>query len=78
MWRAGIPAGVSDIGALSTRVIDGVNGKRFPPGDIPATVRTMEWFIENDHWRNWNLPTPPTAPEMSARHDALYHHVLGN
>jgi glycosyltransferase involved in cell wall biosynthesis len=71
-----VPVGVSDIGTLSTRVIDGVNGKKFPPCDIDAMATTMNWFIENDQWRSWEFPKVSTADEMTARHDEMYRSLM--
>jgi glycosyltransferase involved in cell wall biosynthesis len=72
MWHAGVPAAVADIGALSERVVDGVNGKKFPPNDVDAIAATMNWFIEQDAWRDWHYPKVTTVSELAARHHALY------
>ena len=72
LWQGGLPTAVSDIGALGERVTDGVNGKKFKPGDVEDMTRTLEWFIENDTWQTWQLPTPYYAEEMKTTFLKLY------
>lgn len=76
MWRGGLPVAVSDIGAMRDRVVDGVNGMKFQPGDLASIARALRWFIENDSWRSWNLPRPRLIPEMADEYDQLYQDVL--
>jgi len=72
LWQSQTPSAVSDIGALGDRVIDGVNGRKFPPGDVDNLANVMNWFIETESWRTWRLPTPRTSYDLAADHDALY------
>lgn len=76
MWRGGLPVAASDIGALSDRVIDNVNGKKFSPGNPATIARTLGWFAEHDEWRRWQLPQPRIASEMVADYDRLYRELL--
>ena len=76
LWQSQTPAAVSDIGALGDRVIDGVNGRKFRPGDIDDLADVMNWFIETNEWCTWRLPTPRTANDLAADHDALYRSLL--
>ena len=59
-------------GALGNRVIDGINGRKFRPGDINDLAEVINWFIETESWRTWRLPTPRIAYDLAADHDALY------
>ena len=76
LWQGGVVAAVADIGAMSARVIDGVNGKKFKAGDIESLVDTLRWFLMNDSWRSWQLPLPRLSEAMADDYDALYQHVL--
>lgn len=76
LWQSQTPTAVSDIGALGDRVIDGVHGRKFRPGDIDHLADVMNWFIETDDWRTWRLPTPRTANDLAIDHDALYRSLL--
>lgn len=77
MWMGEVPVAVSDLGALADRVIDGVNGRKFPPNDPAALARTMQWFIEHpDMWRAWRLPRPRTTAQMADDFRALYDELL--
>lgn len=78
MWRGGLPVAVSDISALSDRVIDNINGKKFQPGDPASIARALCWFVEHDEWRRWNLPQPRIAPEMVSDYDQLYQEILAH
>jgi len=76
VWQAGLPVAVSDIGALAERVVDGVTGKKFRPGDRQAIAATLLWFLEHDAWRRWRLPRPRLLPAMLADYDRLYQELL--
>jgi glycosyltransferase involved in cell wall biosynthesis len=76
MWMAGLPVAVADIGALGERVADGVNGKKFRPGDRAAIAETLCWFLEHDDWRRWQLPRPRPVDAMLADYDSLYRELL--
>jgi glycosyltransferase involved in cell wall biosynthesis len=76
MWMAGLPVAVSDIGALGDRVADGVNGKKFRPGDAPSIAQTLCWFLEHDDWRRWQLHRPRELSAMLADYDRLYQELL--
>jgi glycosyltransferase involved in cell wall biosynthesis len=77
MWQAGLPVAVADVGALGERVSDGVNGKKFPPGDAHAIAEALCWFAEHDDWRRWQLPRPRLVEAMLADYDRLYQELLG-
>lgn len=72
MLIAGLPVACSDIGALGERIINGKNGKKFPPGDIEAMTITLLWFIENDTWKHWNISKPRLLDAMLKDYDKLY------
>jgi glycosyltransferase involved in cell wall biosynthesis len=76
MWHAGHPVAVSDIGALGERVSDGINGKKFRPGDAADLVRSLVWFVENDEWRRWVIPRPRLLPAMIEEYRAVYQQAL--
>jgi uncharacterized protein (TIGR03032 family) len=76
MWMAGLPVAVADIGALGERVVDGVNGKKFAPGDVRGIAQTLCWFLEQDSWREWQIPRPKTLDRMLADYDLLYRETL--
>lgn len=76
LWLSQTPTAVSDIGALGDRVIDGVNGRKFRPGDVDHLADVMNWFIETNEWRAWRLPTPRTANDLATDHDDLYRSIL--
>lgn len=67
-----LPVAVSDIGALSERVEDGVNGRKFRPGDVADIADKLLWFCKNDSWRSWSIPKPRLVPEMIEDFDSLY------
>jgi len=77
MWMGGLPVAVSDLGALADRVVDGVSGRKFSPGDSAALAGVLDWFIERpDIWRNWRPARPRTTTEMIADYERLYHELL--
>ena len=78
LWHARRPAAVSDIGALGERVSDGINGKKFRPGDIADIAAALIWFIENDGWRGWELPRPRLADAMLEQYRDLYRSTISN
>ena len=72
LWRGGLPVAAADLGALSDRVIEHVNGIKFRPGDPASIAQALCWFAEHDEWRQWSLPQPKLVPEMVADYDRLY------
>ncbi len=76
LWQGRIAPIVSDIGAMSARVQDGVNGKKFKAGDKDSLVTAMRWFLEHDEWRSWSLPTPRHVEAMGAEYDELYCNIM--
>ena len=76
MWQAGIPAAVSDIGAMSDRVKDGINGKKFMPADVESLADVLMWFYTNDSWRSWVIPKPVLADQMAAEYNRIYQDAL--
>ncbi len=76
LWQGNVVAAVADIGAMSDRVIDGVNGKKFKAGDLSSLADTLRWFLENQCWREWRMPAPRLVDEMSVDYDNLYREVL--
>jgi glycosyltransferase involved in cell wall biosynthesis len=75
-WHANRPVIASHIGAIADRIVDGVNGFKVPPGDIPALANAMNQMIESDDWRNWQFPRPRMAEHLVADHHALYQSLL--
>ena len=76
LFRSGIPAIASDCGALSTRVIDGINGKKFTAGDPAALSATLNWFVEHDRWRKWQIAPPRFINAMAEEYRTLYSSFL--
>lgn len=76
MSLAGLPVACSEVGALGERVINGKNGKTFPPGDIEAITGTLLWFLENSEWRRWYIPKPRLLEPMLKDYDNLYQSLL--
>ena len=76
LWHAGLPVAVAAIGALSERVVDGVNGRTFPPGDVDALASRLLWFVDNPEWREWHLPPVKDTGAMAAEYDALYRRLV--
>ena len=76
MWMGGVPTAVADIGAMGERIVEGVNGTRFKSGDIADMQRALRWFMDNDTWRSWQLPTPRVLDDMAAEYKEMYHALL--
>ncbi len=76
MWRGQLPVAVSDIGALGERVRDTVNGRKFRPGDVRSIQEVLSWFLENNAWRTWILPSPRTTHEMATEYKGIYDELL--
>ena len=76
LWMAGLPAAVSDIGAMGERVQDLVNGRKFAPGDPARIAEVLEWFITCDDWKRWTPPPVRLAGEMAEEYDSLYQRLL--
>ncbi len=76
MWQAGLPVLVSNIGALGDRVQEGIDGKKFRPGDVADLAKSLGWFIEHDDWRSWIIPRPRLVDAMAADYDSLYRELL--
>jgi glycosyltransferase involved in cell wall biosynthesis len=73
----GKPVAASRIGTLGDRVIDGINGKHFRPGNIEDIKNTLIWFIENeDTWRKWSIPKPREIGEMIGDYRSLYRDTI--
>lgn len=75
-WHGKVPVAVSDIGALGERVEDGVNGLKFPPGDVNAIRDALVWFLESEEWKGWSFPAPRLVDDMIADYRALYRRLL--
>jgi len=76
LWQGGIVPLVSDIGAMKIRVQDGINGKKFISGDVNSLISALEWFIDNDSWKGWTLPTPRHVTAMGAEYDNIYQKLI--
>jgi glycosyltransferase involved in cell wall biosynthesis len=72
LWMMKIPVAVSNIGTLGGRVIDGTNGKKFKPNNEDSLLECLEWFINNNEWRQWSLPKPRNISEMLVDYRKLY------
>lgn len=75
-WHFGIPVAVADIGALGERVSDGVNGRKFVPGDVAGMAAVMAGFVESTAWHDWSLPVPRTLAQMGRDYRELYGKLL--
>jgi glycosyltransferase involved in cell wall biosynthesis len=71
-WQANKSVIASNIGAISDRIVDGVNGYMVPPGDVAALANAMSRMITADEWRSWQFPRPRTVDQLIADHQALY------
>jgi len=78
MWQAGLPVAVSNIGAMGERVTDGVNGRKFEPGNISQIAEVLTWFLEQDDWRMWPVPNVRLDLEMASEYDTWYQNALRN
>lgn len=76
LWLGGVPVAVSDIGNLSDRVTDGINGKKFRPGNSQDIAKTLCWFLEHDDWRSWAIPKPRLLDDMANEYRQMYEEVL--
>ena len=76
MWMGGVPVCVSDIGALGERVIHGVNGYKFIPGDAHSLRQGLEWFMNDASWLQWQIPRPRTLSDMAAEYRNLYQSLI--
>lgn len=78
LWEAGRIAAVSDIGVFQERIQDGVNGKKFLAGDAKSIEATFRYFLTNDTWRAWTIPSVRHADEMCQEYDVLYQSLLSS
>ena len=76
MWMGGLPVAVSDFGSLRERVIEGVNGKKFPPGDIKEIQDTIQWFLTHDEWKSWKIPASRALSDMAEEYRTIYNGLL--
>ena len=76
LWQGKITPLVADIGAMSARVHDGVDGKKFEAGNKESLVASMKWFLEHDEWRTWVFPVPRHVDAMGAEYDELYSSII--
>lgn len=72
LWHAGIPAIVSDIGALGPRMRDAKFGQTFPAGDSSALAQAMGWFLDHHEWKSWSAPRVRLADEMCQEYRGIY------
>lgn len=77
LWQARKPVIVSDIGALGERVTHNLNGLKVLPNNTSQLSEAIVWFTENNTWKNWTLPTPRKASEMTEEYKNLYRSLLG-
>lgn len=76
MWQAKLPVAVSDIGAMGERVIDGVNGRKFSPGDVEQIGQTLLWFLQDHSWKKWPTPKVRLDHEMADQYDSWYQQLI--
>ena len=76
LWYGNRTFIASEIGALKERVKHKSNGFLIKPNSSSELAKAMEWFIENDDWKNWELPSPLMARQMADKYDELYSHFL--
>jgi glycosyltransferase involved in cell wall biosynthesis len=76
-FREGVPVIASDIGGIPERVVDDVNGRLLPPGDLRALAATIGLLIDTpetlERWRQgaWNTPLPGLE-EQVGRWEEIY------
>jgi glycosyltransferase involved in cell wall biosynthesis len=75
----GVPVVGSNIGAMSEKIVDGVNGRLFPPGDIEALRSILAGIVADpeiiDSWRNSIRPVNSIDQHISALEE-IYATVL--
>ena len=76
LWMGRKPAIASDIGALSQRIKQEINGKKFKAGDIESIVDTISWMLSNSDWKEWEIPKPRLLDDMIAEYDEIYKNFL--
>lgn len=75
----GVPVIASDLGALPEKVIDGVTGRLFPPGDSGALVALLQAFVNEPaalKALRAGITPPPTVEAHASRIAALYDDLL--
>lgn len=76
LWMGGKPVLASKIGALSERIIEGINGKFFIPGNSEDLMQGMKWFYTNLSWKDWTLPIVRGGDRMAKDYQAIYNRLL--
>lgn len=75
---AGVPVIAADLGALSEKVRDEVDGLLLPPGDVLAWHKTLSQLVRHRDWLTTmraNVPAPVTVDEHIKTLVSLYHTV---
>jgi glycosyltransferase involved in cell wall biosynthesis len=75
----GTPVIAADAGGLAEVLVDGVNGRLVPPGDVDALTAALQEVARSpegtlDRWRT-ALPRPRTMHEVAADYLSLYARV---
>ena len=76
LWHGKRTFIASKIGALADRVKHKENGFLVKPNSATDLAEAMNWFIENDEWKNWKLPSPSMARQMADKYNELYSHFV--
>jgi glycosyltransferase involved in cell wall biosynthesis len=78
-FAAGVPVVVSDIGVMSEKVEDNINGRLFPPGDFTALQQILAEIAEDrgllNRWRA-GIPAVQTIAEHVREIEELYRSTL--
>lgn len=78
LWHGKRTFIASEIGALKERIKHKNNAYLFNSGSAAELAEAMEWFINNEDWKTWELPTPPLADEMSVKYKLLYQELIND
>jgi len=71
-WQGGVPVAAVRSGVFPERIVDGVNGRLFTPGDPGAVAAVLRWFAADGGWRQWAIPQPRLEEEMWAEYRQMY------
>jgi glycosyltransferase involved in cell wall biosynthesis len=75
--QAGLPAATSGMGVFRERIRPGQNGYLFNPFNIQEIADTLERFVTDSSWREWQIEKPRLVEEMRADYAGLYRSVIG-
>jgi glycosyltransferase involved in cell wall biosynthesis len=79
VFAVGVPIVASRIGAMSEKIVDGVNGRLFPPGDANALAQILKEIMANPALlAQWQRAIPPvrTIEDHVREIEELYQSTL--